>query len=70
MIALPIPPQLVPLFAALLLIAFAAFVVAIAGFQCYRWKCERQEAERLYRFADLRAYAAHLVNTKGEGIDA
>lgn len=70
MIALPIPPQLLPAFAALVLLAVLAFAVAAMGFTCYRWKRDRHEAERRYRLTSLKAYAAHLVNTKGEGIDA
>lgn len=70
MIATPILPQLLPLFAVLLLLAVACFAVAAMGVIAYRWKRQRHEDQRRHGLVMLRAYAAHLVNTKGEGIEA
>lgn len=70
MIQVPVPPQLLPLLAAMMVIAGFCFLLAFMGWTCYRWKRDRHDAERVHRIARLHALAAIVRRPKGEGIEA
>lgn len=63
-------PDYLQALASLATVAAFCFIVAGLSAQSYRWTRERQDADRARRLAELRAYAALLACTKGQGVEA